>query len=66
MNIFDFPVYYIGFNRNEILEKQANKLGFKNVNHFQAIDGRKFNAQELMENKVTSLKIIKNLCYGPT
>ena len=41
-DIFKIPLYYIGFKSNKPLENQLRNWGFTNINHFQAIDGRKF------------------------
>jgi GR25 family glycosyltransferase involved in LPS biosynthesis len=56
MNIFDFPLYYISFKRNEELENKAKALGFANINHFQAIDGRKFEPKKLLEDDIITIR----------
>lgn len=56
MNIFDFPLYYISFKRNEELENKAKSLGFMNINHFQAIDGRKFEPKKLLEDDIITIR----------
>ena len=56
MNIFDFPLYYISFKRNEKIENKATSLGFMNINHFQAIDGRKFEPKKLLEDNIITIR----------
>ena len=56
MNIFDFPLYYISFKRNEELENKAKALGFTNINHFQAIDGRKFEPKKLLGDNIITIR----------
>jgi hypothetical protein len=41
MNIYSIPVYYISFGKNLKLEKRLVEQGFTNINHFEAIDGKK-------------------------
>ena len=61
MNIFDFPLYYIGFKRNEKLENKAKSLGFTNINHFQAIDGRKLEPKKLSEDNIITIRSYNDL-----
>lgn len=63
MNIFDIPVYYISFNTNKKLEEQCKKLGFTDINHFPAIDGRKFTPKELFINNIITIRAYKDLIY---
>jgi GR25 family glycosyltransferase involved in LPS biosynthesis len=64
MNIFDIPIYYIAFNTNKKLEEQCKKLGFNNINHFPAIDGRKFTPKELFINNMITIRAYKDLIYN--
>ena len=57
------PVYYIGFNKNINLENSLNNIGFKSVNHFKAVDGRKFNVDELIENNTITISY-NDLIFG--
>jgi GR25 family glycosyltransferase involved in LPS biosynthesis len=66
MNIFDFPLYYISFKRNEELENKAKKLGFTNVNHFQAVDGRKYEPKKLLDDNIITIRSYNDLIYGRT
>lgn len=66
MNIFDFPFYYISFKPNKKLEYEAKQLGFTNVNHFQAIDGRKFDIDNLLKEKVITIRSYNDLKYKRT
>jgi len=63
-NIFNFPLYYISFKKNEILEKELSKYGFTDINHFKAIDGRKFKPYELKENGFLTSRSYNDLING--
>ena len=58
------PVYYISFNKNSSLENSLNNIGFKSVNHFKAIDGRKFDVDELIENNTITIRSYNDLIFG--
>ena len=64
LNIFTIPLYYIGFKRNHTLEKQLSKVGFTNINHFPAIDGRKMDPQKLLKNNIISIRAYNDLKFG--
>lgn len=64
INIFKIPLYYISFNKKPTLEKNLEKLGFKDINHFKAIDGKKFNPKELIEKNIISIRTYNDLIYG--
>ena len=63
-NIFNFPLYYISFKKNEILEKELSKYGFTDINHFKAIDVRKFKPYELKENGFLTSRSYNDLING--
>lgn len=63
INIYNIPLYYIGFKKKPSLELQLQKHGFKNINHFQAIDGRKMNPKNLLLNKIISIRAYNDLVY---
>lgn len=56
INIFNIPVYYISFNYEPKLEKNLREVGFQNITHFQAVDGRKFLVESLLEEKIISIR----------
>ena len=58
------PVYYIGFNKNTKLENNLSGIGFKDVNHFKAIDGRKFVVDDLIENNTITIRSYNDLIFG--
>jgi GR25 family glycosyltransferase involved in LPS biosynthesis len=64
MNIFNFPLYYISFKRNIQLEKKCEMLGFTNVNHLHAVNGRKFNAKELLNKNLITIRAYNDLITG--
>ena len=61
MNIFQMPLYYISFNKNPNLEKNLELSGFKDINHFEAVDGRKFQPAELLSNKLITIRTYTDL-----
>jgi hypothetical protein len=64
MNIFDIPLYYIGFTKNIEFENSLKKVGFKHINYFKAIDGRKMTPDELLNNNIISVRGYKDLTQG--
>jgi len=61
MDIFDLPLYYISFNYNKEIEDKCKNIGFTNINHFQAIDGRKFNTDDLLEKGMITIRSYNDL-----
>lgn len=54
IDIYSIPVYYISFGKNLNLEKHLSEQGFINVNHFEAIDGKKLKPDDLrLQRKIT-------------
>ena len=64
MTIFEYPLYYISFKKNDKLEKACYNLGFKNVNHFSAVDGRNFKPIDLLKNDIITTRSYEDLVYG--
>ena len=64
MDILSIPVYYISFNRSYKIENYYRKVGFKNVNHFNAIDGRKFKPKDLMIKNIITARSFRDLTCG--
>jgi hypothetical protein len=56
LDIFNIPVYYISFNYEAKLEKNLREVGFQNISHFQAIDGRTFSLESLLDKKIISIR----------
>lgn len=65
-SLYNAPLYYISFNKNKDIEKYYHNIGFKNVNHFKAVDGRKLNAKKLLEDNTISIRCYHDLVYGRT
>jgi GR25 family glycosyltransferase involved in LPS biosynthesis len=61
IDIFNIPLYYISFNKNNNLENRCKELGFTNVNHFYAIDGTKFTYKYLIDNNLVSPRSFNDL-----
>lgn len=64
IDIYKIPLYYIGFKKNHNIEKSFKLVGFKNVNHFPAINGNKMNPKQLLINKTISIRAYNDLVYG--
>ncbi len=61
MNIYEIPLYYISFDKNKKLEDSLELSGFSDINHFEAIDGRKFQPGELLSNKLITIRTYTDL-----
>jgi GR25 family glycosyltransferase involved in LPS biosynthesis len=62
MDIFSIPLYYISFSVKDELEHELGNVGFKNINYFEAVNGKKFtNLQELVNNEIISIRTYKDL-----
>jgi hypothetical protein len=61
--IYDIPLYYISFSRKPALEEMLRKVGFIDINHFVAIDGRKMKPIELLLDNVISIRAYNDLIY---
>lgn len=64
MNIYDIPLFYISFNRNMKVENHLIENGFTNVNHFEAVNGKKFNLKELLQEKLITISTYNDILYG--
>ena len=60
----DIPLYYIAFNRNEGLESRLRVAGFTDVNHYPAVDGRKFVPKTLLNDDIITFRSYKDLTEG--
>jgi GR25 family glycosyltransferase involved in LPS biosynthesis len=65
-SLYDIPVYYIGFTKKPELEKMLRSVGFKNINHFQAIDGRDMDPKSLCKKKTISFRAYTDLIDKPS
>lgn len=61
MNIYSIPVYYISFGKNLELEKRLIEQGFTNINHFEAIDGKKLKRKKLKKKKMITVRTYVDL-----
>ena len=64
IDIFKIPLHYISFEKKPNIEKDLEQIGFKNINHFRAIDGRKFKPKELLEQNTITIRAYNDLIYG--
>lgn len=61
MNIFEIPLYYISFSKKENLEHVLNKVGFKNINLFNAVNGKELNIDDLINNNKISVRTYNDI-----
>ena len=61
MDVLTIPLYYIGFEPNDELERKAKQIGFSNINYFEAIDGRAFDPKNLLDDKLVTIRAYKEL-----
>ena len=64
IDIFAIPLYYISFKPKPKLESNLSQKGFKNINFFPAVDGRKFDIGELKELNMISIRAYTDLTIG--
>lgn len=64
IDIFNIPLYYISFKKDNKVEKHLKDTGFNNINHLEAVDGRKMNAIDLLNNNIISIRTFQDLVYG--
>jgi len=64
VNIFEIPVYYIGFKKNLKLEENLKDVGFSRIHHFNSIDGQTLDKEELLRNGIISNRAYRDLVYG--
>lgn len=62
--IFNIKLFYISFHRNAELETRLKTLGFTDVNHFTAIDGRRINLDTLLAKKELDVRAYRDLNVG--
>lgn len=61
LNIYNIPVFYISFNKKPDLENSLKNIGFTNINFFKAVDGRKFDIDELYKNNIITIRSYNDL-----
>jgi GR25 family glycosyltransferase involved in LPS biosynthesis len=64
IDIYEIPVYYISFKKNVELEKHLKNRGFKNINLYQAVNGKSFNVSDLKKNNIITLRAYNDLING--
>lgn len=62
--IFEIPLYYIAFTKNKQLENNLYDVGFKNINHSKAVNGKQFTPEYLITNKIITLRAYNDLKIG--
>lgn len=61
IDIYSIPLYYISFGKNLELEKHLIEQGFTNINHFEAIDGKKLKIKELKNKRMITVRTYVDL-----
>jgi hypothetical protein len=64
VDILGIPLFYIAFRPNENIDNHYKKYGFKNVNHFPAIDGRKLDPTKLKADNIITIRSYDDLKSG--
>jgi GR25 family glycosyltransferase involved in LPS biosynthesis len=64
IDIYNIPLYYISFKREKDLETHLTYRGFKDIHHFNAIDGRKFIPKDLLNDGKLSIRGYNDLQEG--
>lgn len=62
--LYNIPLYYISFNKNKNIEDYYKNHGFKNVNHFQAVNGKKLDPKKLLQDNLISVRCYYDLIDG--
>ena len=55
-DFYNIQLWYISFKKNQKLENELSTIGFRNINFFEAIDGKKLNPIELLKDKIISIR----------
>ena len=61
VDIFDIPVYYISFEPVPDLVEELKQVGFNEIHHFKAIDGRKLDPSDLLEQGLITIRSYDDL-----
>jgi GR25 family glycosyltransferase involved in LPS biosynthesis len=61
IDIFEIPLYYIDLRKNNKLEFELENIGFKNINFFQAVNGRKLDIKKLREDGIITIRSYNDL-----
>jgi GR25 family glycosyltransferase involved in LPS biosynthesis len=64
IDIFSLPLFYISFKPSEDVEKHYRSHGFKNVNHFEAVNGKKLDPDKLREDNLITIRSYDDLKSG--
>lgn len=64
IDIFSIPLYYIGFNPSDKIVRHYSDHGFKNINYFKAIDGRKMDPDKLRADNLITIRSYDDLKAG--
>lgn len=64
IDIYSIPLYYISFDKNLDLEKQARDCNFTNIHHFKAVNGKQYSKEKLLEDRVISYRSFGDLTEG--
>ena len=64
MDVLKFPLYYISFKKKASIEKHYADLGFTNVHHFSAVNGKRLDYDKLLNDRVITPRWYYDLLYG--
>lgn len=63
-SLYSTPLFYISFKPRPDLEEMYRSFGFKDVRHFQAIDGRKLSLNGLLKDNRLAIRGYRDIRFG--
>jgi hypothetical protein len=64
VDIYSIPLYYISFGRKKDIEAYYQNRGFRNVHHFEAVNGKKLDPEELVRSRKITISTYDRLKNG--
>lgn len=55
-SVYDIPLYYISFKKNPKVEQHYKNYGFKDVNHFEAVNGKKLDIDSMLKDNLITIR----------
>ena len=64
LDILGIPLYYINFNKSDEIENHYKNYGFKNVNHFKAVNGKKMDLDKILGDGIITIRSYEDIVNG--
>lgn len=64
IDLKSIPLYYIAFKQDPQIEQHYRSHGFKNIKHFEAVNGRKMSIKKLLKENIISIRSYNDLVFG--